>query len=134
MLGNLAAFDACTDCWVNEARWFKPHFPVRAILEVGRWSAYVTKARTFTPIWPALWLPALDKSRTSPNKELQEVWAVYEDRLKTVDLDFFHGVEAGLTAGDPSAAWTAWSSAAEGALADAYCLAGGPKPLGGFSG
>ena len=30
-----------------------------------------------------------------------------------------------------SAAWDTWSKAAERALADAYCLAGGPMPLGG---
>ena len=73
----------------------------------------MTKARTFTPIWPALWLPALDKSVTSPNKEVQLVWSVYEDRLKTVDLDSLRVVEAGLAAGDPSAAWAAWSYAAK---------------------
>ena len=57
---------------------------------------------------------------------------MYEDRLKTVDLDSIRGVEEGLAAGDPSAAWLAWSHAVEGALADAYCLAGGPMPMGGI--
>ena len=50
ILGNPAAFAACTDCWEDESRWFRPHFSVRATLEVGRWSAHVTKARTYTPV------------------------------------------------------------------------------------
>ena len=131
ILGNPAAFAACSGCWVDESRWFRPHFSVRASLEVGRWSAHVTKARTFTPVWPALWLPALDKSKTSPNKEDQDVWKVYEERLKVVDLDTVHGLEASLAGGDVSTAWLVWSDSAEKALADAYCMAGGPMPLGG---
>ena len=94
-------------------------------------TAHVTKARTYTPVWPALWLPALDKSKTSPNKEVQVVWKVYEERLKLVDLDCVQCLEANLAAGDSSAAWDTWANAAERALADAYCLAGGPMPLGG---
>ena len=59
ILGNPAAFAACTGCWVDEARWFRPHFFVKASLHVGRWTAHVTRARTYSPVWPALWLPAL---------------------------------------------------------------------------
>ena len=131
ILGNLAAFAACTGCWVDESRWFKPHFPVKASLDVGRWSARVTKAKTYTPVWPALWLPALDKSKTSPNKEVQEVWKVNDERLKVIDMDTVRSLEGSLGASDPSAAWMTWSNAVERALADAYCLAGGPMPLGG---
>ena len=47
------------------------------------------------------------------------VWAVYEDRLKTVGLEAVLSLETGLAAGDPSAAWMAWSNAAVRALADA---------------
>ena len=93
ILGNPAAFAACTGCWVDECRWFRPHFSVKAVLDTGRWISYVTKAKTFTPIWPALWLPALDKSRTSSNKEVQQVWLVYEERLKTVDLQSVMRIE-----------------------------------------
>ena len=42
-----------------------------------------------------------------------------------------NAVDAGLAAGDSTPSWAAWSAAAEGALADAYCLAGGPLPVGG---
>ena len=36
ILGNPAAFAACTDCWVDEGRWLKPHLSVRANL--GYWA------------------------------------------------------------------------------------------------
>ena len=91
----------------------------------------MVKARTYSPVWPALWLPALDKSRTSPNKEVQEVWKVYDERLRIVDVSSALSLDGCLTGGDVSAAWVVWSQAAESALADAYCLAGGPMPLGG---
>ena len=132
ILGNPAAFAACTGCWVDECRWSKPHFSIRTVLDTGRWTSYVTKATTFTPIWPVLWLPALDKSKTSRNKEVQQVWLVYEERLKTVDLHSVMRIEEGLSVGDPSSAWSSWSHAAESALADAYCLAGSPMPIGGI--
>ena len=41
--------------------------------------------RTFTSLWLACWLLALDKSKTSGNREVQEVRAIYEERLKVVD-------------------------------------------------
>ena len=46
-----------------------------------------------------------------------------EDVLKTCD---------DLSSGDVSGAWVAWSTAAESALVDAFCLAGGPVPERGF--
>ena len=90
--------------------------------------------RTFTPVWPALWLYAHDKCRSSVNKEVQEVWAIYDERLRTTDVAAGEGINAGLAAGDPTAAWAVWSAAAESALADACRLAGGPMPLGGVLG
>ena len=37
ILGSPAAFAACTGCWVDETRWFRPHFAVKATLEIARW-------------------------------------------------------------------------------------------------
>ena len=77
-----------------------------------------------TPLWPASWLPSLDKSRGSKSAEVQRVWEIYDDwlqfmaRLDTLSLDTF------LHAGDVSRAWLEWSSAAETAFADAYRFSG----------
>ena len=37
-----------------------------------------------TPLWPASWLPALDKSRGSESVEVQRVWEVYDERLQFI--------------------------------------------------
>ena len=50
-----------------------------------------------------MWLQTLDESRTSGDKAVQEVWAVYDERPE--------------------------SSEVEHSLADAYPVAGGPLPL-----
>ena len=33
-------------------------------------------------LWPASWLPAIDKSRGSKSVEVQRVWEVYDERLR----------------------------------------------------
>ena len=48
ILGCLASFAACTDCWVDPQRLFKPHFLVRAAFDLGRQSARVVKHSTCT--------------------------------------------------------------------------------------
>ena len=82
VLGCPSAFAACTGSWVDDTRWFTPHFSVRVSFDLGRWTACVTEHRTFTPVWPALWLHAHDRCRSSGNKEVQEVWSIYDERLR----------------------------------------------------
>ena len=36
------------------------------------------------PLWPASWLPAVDKSRASKSVEVKRVWEVYDERLQFV--------------------------------------------------
>ena len=79
-----------------------------------------------TPLWPASWLPAVDKSRVSKSLEVQRVWEVYDDRLQFLSLQDAHLLNESLDTGDVSQAWLVWSRAVEVALADAYCFCGGP--------
>ena len=81
-----------------------------------------------TPLWPASWLPVLDKSRGSKSAEVQRVWCTYDDRLQFVTGDGALGLDEALGDGDVSHAWSIWSSAAEAALADACQFSGGPVP------
>ena len=76
----------------------------------------------------ASWLPALDKSRGSKSVEVQRVWEVYDDRLRFLSQSADVRLTRSLWDGDVSSAWAVWSSAAESALADAYCFSGGPIP------
>ena len=60
--------------------------------------------------------------------EVQRVLEVYDDRLRVVTQADDARLTGSLLDGDVSSAWAVWSSAAESALADAYCFAGGPVP------
>ena len=44
-----------------------------------------------TPLWPASWLPAVEKSRGSKSVEVQTVWEVYHERLQHMCRDFMVG-------------------------------------------
>ena len=79
-----------------------------------------------TPLWPASWLPVIDKSRGSKAAEVQRVWDIYDDRLQFMSLDDALNLDGALAHGDVSLAWMIWSSAVEASLADAYRFSGGP--------
>ena len=133
MVGCPLVAAAVLDCAVQLDRWIAPHLAVRAFFDYGRWSCSVTQPVRFSPLWPAFWLPAIDKSRGSKSVEVRRVWDVYDDRLQFMiqrDAILFNEC---LGAGDVSQAWSVWSHAAESALVDAYFLAGGPRPCHGFA-
>ena len=85
-----------------------------------------------SPLWPASWLPALNKSRVSKSAEVQRVREIYDDRLQFMGRVDALALDESLDVGDVSRAWLVWSSAAEAALADAYRFAGGPMPVKGL--
>ena len=78
-----------------------------------------------TPLWPASWLLAIDKSRGSKSVEVRRVWEVYDERLQFMSRQDALLLNESLDAGDVSRAWLVWSVAA---LADAYQFSGGPLP------
>ena len=63
MIGCPLAAAALLSCTVQADRWISPHLAVRALFEKRRWSCCVTKPVRFSPLWPASWLAAVDKSR-----------------------------------------------------------------------
>ena len=105
-----------------------PHFAVRACFDYSRWLARVSLPVQRSPLWPASWLPVLDKSRGSKAAEVQRVWDKYDDRLQFMSRDDAFSLDDSLTQGDVSSAWLVWYSAVEAALADAYRSAGGLVP------
>ena len=78
------------------------------------------------------WLPAVDKGRGSKSVEVRRIWEVYDERLQFMSRQDASQLDESLGAGDVSSAWLVWSSAAETALADAYCFSGGPAPCQGL--
>ena len=132
MIGCPLVAAAVRSCSVQRNRWIVPHLAVRASFSYSCWTCRVSQPVKRTPLWPASWLPALDKSRGSKSVEVQRVWDIYDERLQFMSRGDALGLDNALLCGDVSSAWMIWSSAAESALADAFRFAGGPVPTGGL--
>ena len=128
MVGCPLAAAAVVSCLVQQDRWIVLHLAVRACFECVRWSCKVIQPVRRSPLLPASWLPALDKSRGSKSVEVQRVWEVYDDPLQFMSWDDAVALDESLHACDVSRAWLVGSFAAEAALADAFRFAGGSAP------
>ena len=116
-------------CEVLFERWVQLHFAVRATLASDRWSATVNQSLKHTPVWLVCGLPCIDEGRESKSGEVARVWETCEDRLRFTSAMDVKVLQDALRCQDLCAAWEAWSSAADGAVIDAYCSAGGPVPM-----
>ena len=63
MVGCPVVAAAVNSCSVQLDRWIVPHHAVRASFLYSSWTCQVSQPVRCTPLWPASWLPALDKSR-----------------------------------------------------------------------
>ena len=123
---HLAA--ALLSCKVQPDRWIAPHLAVRALFDYGRWESCVTQPVRCTPLWPASWLPVVDKTRGSKSVEVRRVWEVYDERLQFMSRRDASLLDDSLDQDDVSLAWSVWSRACESALVDAFQFSGGPLP------
>ena len=105
-----------------------PHLAVRTLFDCCRWTCSVTQVVQRTSLWPASWLPAVDKGRGSKSVEVRRVWDIYDERLQFMSRRDVLLLDDSLADGDVSRAWAVWSGAVESALADAYRFSGGPLP------
>ena len=128
ILGCPLAAAAILSCKVQSDRWIALHLAVRALFDYGRWNAWVTQPVRCTPLWPASWLPVVDKSRGSKSVEVQRVWEIYNDPLQYMSGQDASLLDQSLDRIDVSLAWSVWSRAAESALVDAFRFSGGPIP------
>ena len=79
MVGCPLAAAAILSCKVQPDRWIAPHLAIRALFDCGRWESWVTQPVQCTSLWPASWLPAVDKGRGSKSGEVRRVWEVYDE-------------------------------------------------------
>ena len=128
MVGCPLTASAVLSCRAQPDRWVAPHLAVRALVDCLGCTCRVTQLVQRTPLWPASWLPAVDKSRGSKSVEVQRVWEIYGDRLQFMARSDALVLDESLRVGDVSRTWLVWSGAAETALADAYQFAGVPIP------
>ena len=113
---------------VQPDRWIAPHLAVRTLLDCCRWTSRVTLLVQRIPLWPASWLPPVDKGRSFKSVEVQRFWEVYDERLHFMSQQDALRLDESLNAGDVSRAWLVWSGAAATALADACRCCWGPIP------
>ena len=95
-----------------------PSFPVRfrligGLLLILRFGLFLTiaggpvvlrSAVQRTPLWPASWLPVVDKGRGSKSVEVQRAWEVYDERLQFMSRQDAL-LDESLDADDVSGAW-----------------------------
>ena len=121
-----------TSCAVVPDGWIVPHLAFGTHLNalgglVGLLNRFSVHHFCLLP-GCLLWI----KRRGSKSAELQRAWEIYDDRLQLLARLDALSLDESLGAGDVSRAWlvwsSAWSSAAETALADAFRFAGGPVP------
>ena len=94
-------------CGVMGDRWVQPHLAVRTWFAAERWTAQVTQLCWFTPLWPALWVSSVDKSKGSKSAEVRRIWEICDDRLGWISADDACCVDDALASGDVSGAWVA---------------------------
>ena len=104
-------------CQVQPDRWIA----VRAFFDCCRWTCRVTQSVQRTPLWPASWLP-----------EVQRVLETCDERLQFMSRQDALQLDESLDADDVSRAWLVWSGPAEAALADTFRFGGGPVPTRGL--
>ena len=110
MVGCPLAVAAVLSCNVQADRWIAPHLAYRTFFDCCRWNGRVTQPVQRTPLWPASWLPSVDKSRGSTSLlEVQRIWEVYDDRLPFMSRQDALQLDESLDAGDVSRAWLVWS-------------------------
>ena len=107
---------AVQSCSVLAERWIQLHLAVRSWFGAKMWTAKVTQPVRFTPLWPASWISAVDKSSDSKSAEVRSVWEIFDERLQLIDAGDVFRLDEALQDGDISQAWLVWSNAAEAAL------------------
>ena len=97
MVGCPRVAAAVSGCGVLTDRWVVPHFAVRSSFNYSRWHTRVSLPVRRSPLWPASWLPVLDKSRGSKAAEVQSVWDKNDDRLQFMSRDDAFSLDDSLT-------------------------------------
>ena len=128
-MGCPLAAAALGGCWVDCRRWIQPHLSVSTSFVASRWSAKVVQLVRVSPLWPASWVSAVEKSRSSTFVEVRDVWEIYDRCLQLVPIADALAIGDAVVSRDGHLAWEIWSAAAERALASAFGMAGGRVPL-----
>ena len=87
------ALTSVVNCWIDQERWFKPHFSVRASLLVARWGVWVTQVVTCTPIWPAYQVKTKDRSKHSSSQDVINIWDFFDSELQYIAMEIIRSLQ-----------------------------------------
>ena len=114
------ALAAASGCSVLPDRWFTPHFAVCAEFTLSSWDAIVERARIHSPLWPACWLDCPDRSRSSRNLVVRDIWDVYIREVGFVPSEVRTNLFRLCNSSDVDSSWLLWSREAEASLSRSY--------------
>ena len=75
-----------------------------------------------SPLWPASWVAAVDKTRTSKSAVVRDIWEMYDKALEFIPVNHVLAINTALSNRSTVVAWAAWSASAAEALANAFHL------------
>ena len=110
VIGCPLASAALEGCWVDGCRWIEPYFSVCASFPATRWSAKDVQPVTVSPLWPASWVSAVDKSRTFKSAEVRDFWEIYDKTLEFISVGDALALGDSLAGRDVHLAWAVWST------------------------
>ena len=67
----------------------------------------------YLPLWPASWVAAVDKTRTSRSAIVRDIWEVYDKALEFIPVHHEFAIRDALLDRVANLAWATWSGAAE---------------------
>ena len=110
VIGCPLASAALEGCWVDGCRWIQPYFSVCASFPATRWSAKDVQPVTVSPLWPASWVSAVDKSRTFKSAEVRDFWEIYDKTLEFIPVGDALALGDSLAGRDVHLAWAVCTS------------------------
>ena len=75
-----------------------------------------------SPLWPASWVAAVDKTGTSKSAVVRDIWEIYDKALEVIPVNHMLAINTALSKRSTDVAWAAWSASAEEAPANAFHL------------
>ena len=106
------ALAASQSCYVTD-RWFTPHFSVLARFRIDAWMADVACPVACQPSWPACWLDTPERSSSSSDRVVQDVWDIYRKELGVVPEDVVLALRDAASRSSVDDFWSIWSCNAE---------------------
>ena len=90
------------NCSVDQERWLKPHFPIKATLDVDRCVIWLHRQLLAHTSWLVRWVQTGDKFRHSTSQDVINIWEVYDSGLQYLSMEISRSLQISLKTGNVS--------------------------------